>query len=461
MQSLKGKGPKEAFFLGLGGGTVAFLGSVYWVVVAVNRYGSIPLPLALPILLLLSLYLGSYWAIFALGLTRLPQGVVRFTLGMASLWVLLEYVRGKLLSGFPWALLAHSQWRALPLLQICDLTGAWGLSFLLASVNGVLWTLLSRPRCWRRATACGLLPLLSALLYGAVKLKEPLPPPAIRVGIVQGNIRQDLKWKEAYRRETLTIHRELTLKLAKASPQMVIWPETAFPESFPKGELSEEVRETAREARSYLLFGAVREEGGRYYNSAFLLSPEGEVLGHYDKLHLVPFGEFIPLREYLEPLFGQLASLGDLTPGQQMALFRLPQGDFAVLICFEVIFPELSRLALGRGADFLVTITNDAWFGCTSAPYQHMAQVIFRAVEGRTWFARAANTGISGIVDPRGRVVRKTEIFTRGAFTGLVGKTEGPTPYQRMGDWFVLLSAGMFTASVALQGPDRDRPSCT
>ncbi|HEX15572.1 MAG TPA: apolipoprotein N-acyltransferase [Deltaproteobacteria bacterium] len=460
LHTLRGKGATESFLLGLSAGTVAFLSSVYWIVVAVNRYGAIPLPIALPILLLLSLYLGSYWGLYGLGTSwMMATGPIRGTVGPAALWVLLEYLRGHLFGGFPWALLAHSHWKVLAFIQICDITGAYGLSFLLAAGSAAFALVLERHKGAFRAVAFVTISSLGVLLYGWAKLKEPLPEPSLRVGIVQGNVEQNLKWDEAYSRQILTIHKELTLRLISEAPTMVIWPETAFPDYFPEGELSEAMRQVAKEARRYLLFGSLRRSRGRVYNSAFLLSPEGEVMGWYDKLHLVPFGEFIPMRRYLEPIFGQLASLGDITPGQEMTLFHLPGGDFSVLICFEVIFPELSRLALRRGADFLVTITNDAWFGRTAAPYQHMAQVVFRAVEGRVWIARAANTGISGVVDPKGRIVRATELFSKEAFTALVGKTSGLTLYCRLGDWFVLLAGAIFIASASLRRPNRDRSS--
>ncbi|RLB03359.1 MAG: apolipoprotein N-acyltransferase [Deltaproteobacteria bacterium] len=459
--ALRKRGRRDGLLLGLLAGTVASLGALYWVVVAVNRYGEIPLPLALPILLLLALYLGSYWGLFGLGATVfLERGGVLSSVGISALWVLLEFLRAHLLTGFPWGMLAHSQYKLVPLLQICDLTGAYGLSFLIALGNGALFLLLEERRPWGLVLFGAL--LLTALSYGLVRLKTPFAGGSIRVGVVQGNVDQAIKWDEARKRAILLLHRGLTLGLKGGDPRLVIWPETAFPGYFPEGELSQTLKEIPREMGAYFLFGALSREGGKVFNSAVLLSPSGAPLGRYDKLHLVPFGEFIPLRRYLEPLFGQLASLGDITPGEEMTVFRLPEGDFSVLICFEVIFPELARAAVLRGADFLVTITNDAWFGRTAAPYQHLAQVVFRAVENRVWFARAANTGISAIVDPWGRVLKATGIFTKEAFVAEVGIREGPfTLYCRWGDLFVLGCVGLFILSAWPRRPSRGRSSST
>ena len=465
----EGKSRKETFLLGWLSGTVAFVGVTYWVVVAVHRYGGISLPLAVPIMVLLALYLGLYFGIFGLAAPLLRKGYSLILL--PALWVGLEFLRSFLLSGFPWGLLAHSQWSNLPLIQVCDLTGAYGISFLMMVVNVTLYLILSGGR-WRwLGTVLSLLLLGGVLLYGYGRLKEPFPIRGrVPVGIAQGNIPQDIKWQESLQEETVRIYRELSSDLIPLGPRLLIWPETAFPSFFDgKGPLDREVREVPRSAGAYLLFGSLTREGERVYNSAILLGPSGKIRARYDKLHLVPFGEFVPLRKLLAPVFGVLNEFGDITPGHRMVVFSLPEGKFAVLICFEVIFPELSRKALLEGADFMVTITNDAWFGRTSAPYQHLVQVVFRAVENRVWFARAANTGVSAFIDPWGRILKASDLFRREVLFDEVGIREAPlTFYTKRGDLFaegctllgvIALALSFPPALPRIPLPGRGRPS--
>lgn len=432
--ALEGSDTRRTLSLGILAGTVAYLVTCYWIVVAVNRYGGIPFPLAVAVLLLLCLYLGAYWGVFALGL-RGFSGDLRWSLGGAALWVFLEYLRAHLLTGFPWAMLAHSQGGVLPLIQVSDLTGAYGVSFLLALANAALY-LLRRGRKVPLLVAASLVAL--SVLYGIGRLEDPIPGPPYRAGICQGNVDQSRKWERGERERIFELHWRLTEGVLGEGADLVLWPETSFPDPFPEGKLSLRLKERVRSRGLYLLFGSLRENEGRLYNSAFLLGPRGEVLGHYDKVHLVPFGEYLPLRGVLERFFGSIeeAVPGDITPGDEVKVFGTPYGAFSVLICFEVIFPGLAREGVMKGAEFLVTITNDAWFGRTSAPYQHLAQAVFRAVETRRWLLRAANTGISAIVSPKGEVVAQTPIFVRTSVTGPFGPLRGLTPYVKLGDWF-------------------------
>jgi len=444
--------------MGLLGGTVAFLTTCYWIVVAVNRYGGIALPGAFAVLLLLCLYLGTYWGVFCIGLLYFHR--IRLVLGGSALWVVLEYLRGHLLSGFPWAMLSHSQWRILPLLQILDLTGAYGLSFLLCAVNLSLHLGFTNPKgIWK------VLPITMVLFglvlgYGFLKLKGPPPRTSFKVGIIQGNVNQSEKWDRSLKERILKVHETLTVEILQENPHLILWPETAFPGYFPQDRLSDKMLELSQKGKVPILFGSLRRESGRVYNSAFLIS-RGKIMGHYDKVHLVPFGEYLPLRDLLEGLFGPFEETvpGDISPGRTVEVFETPLGRFSVLICFEIIFPDLSRAAVRGGADFLVTITNDAWFGRTSAPYQHLAQAVFRAVEVRRWVLRSANTGVSAVVDPRGRILAETPIFRRLAFTAPFGLSAERTLYVRLGDWFPGLSILIFILSASLQRQGPDRPS--
>lgn len=451
LYALEGRDLKERVLLGFVSGGVAYLTCCYWIVVAVNKYGGISLVGSVAVLLLLCLYLSVYWALFSALLYTFTGRGIEKTIMVSCIWVLLEYLRGQLLTGFPWALLAHSQWKSPVLLQISELTGAYGLSFLLAFVNLAIYQFLREPRRWRVVLTASLL-VVALILYGHFRLKTVAVPTGLRVGIVQGNVEQGVKWEEEMKRRILEIHRKLSLSLLGGRPDLLIWPETAFPGYWPWDPLSRLPEEVAKETGRWFLFGALRQEGEKTFNSAFLLSPEGHLVDFYDKVHLVPFGEYLPLRGVLERFSGELkeAVPGDISPGKAVKVLSLPYGKFSVLICFEIIFPELSREAVKKGAEFLVTITNDAWFGRTSAPYQHLAQAVFRAVETRRWVLRAANTGVSAVIDPLGRRRKESKLFETEAFVSPFGLKEGLTLYVRFGDWFVWASM-IFTALSSLR----------
>jgi apolipoprotein N-acyltransferase len=446
---IRGKKGKDAFLLGAFAGAIAYLGLIYWVVVAVHRYGNIPLPLAIPILLLLVIYLSLYWGAFAFLASYVREkGEWIALLTFPALWVGLEYLRSFLLSGFPWALVGYSQYLNTPIVQIADITGVYGVSFLLILCNTLLFLWIVR---WRgrkgvplQVTIFTIVLVALAFAYGYWKIKTPLTTDKkLTIGVAQGNIEQDVKWDQGFQKETLEIYRKLSLELSKASPHLVIWPETAVPAYFPSGTgLDQKVMAIPHQLNTYLLFGSLssRKQGEevKVYNSAYFISPRPRILSRYDKMHLVPFGEYVPLSSFF-PFFNSLVGIGNITPGEEVVVFQLPHGKFGTLICFEVIFPELCRKFVRNGADFMVTITNDAWFGRTSAPYQHLAQATFRSIENRIWLVRAANTGVSAFIDPWGRINTASGLFTREVLTGEIDLKGGKmTFYAQYGDLFAI-----------------------
>jgi apolipoprotein N-acyltransferase len=446
---IRGKKGKDAFLLGAFAGAIAYLGLIYWVVVAVHRYGNIPLPLAIPILLLLVIYLSLYWGAFAFLASYVREkGEWIALLTFPALWVGLEYLRSFLLSGFPWALVGYSQYLNTPIVQIADITGVYGVSFLLILCNTLLFLWIVR---WRgrkgvplQVTIFTIVLVALAFAYGYWKIKTPLTTDKkLTIGVAQGNIEQDVKWDQGFQKETLEIYRKLSLELSKASPHLVIWPETAVPAYFPSGTgLDQKVMAIPHQLNTYLLFGSLssRKQGEevKVYNSAYFISPRPRILSRYDKMHLVPFGEYVPLSSFF-PFFNSLVGIGNITPGEEVVVFQLPHGKFGTLICFEVIFPELCRKFVRNGADFMVTITNDAWFGRTSAPYQHLAQATFRSIENRIWLVRAANTGVSAFIDPWGRISTASGLFTREVLTGEIDLKGGKmTFYAQYGDLFAI-----------------------
>jgi apolipoprotein N-acyltransferase len=450
---IRGKRGKDAFLLGAFAGVIAYLGLIYWVVVAVHRYGNIPLPLAIPILLLLIVYLSLYWGAFSFLASYVRETKDWLVLiAFPTIWVGLEYLRSFLLSGFPWALLGYSQYLNTPFVQIADIAGVYGVSFVLVFINTLLflwlirWT--ERKRMPLLSTLCAVILLAIIFVYGFWKVQAPsATQQKLTVGVAQGNIEQDVKWDKGFQNKTLEIYQKLSIKLRETSPDLVVWPETAVPAYFPSGTgLDAKVMAVPRQLETYLLFGSLssrKAEGteGKVYNSAYLISPRARIVRRYDKIHLVPFGEYVPLSS-LFPVFNSLVGIGNISSGEKAVVFHLPQGEFGVLICFEVIFPELCRAFVREGADFMVTITNDAWFGKTSAPYQHLAQATFRSIENRVWLVRAANTGISAFVDPWGRIHSASGLFTRQVLAEEITlKDDKMTFYARHGDLFAIFSA--------------------
>ena len=452
--AIEEKGLFHSFVHGCITGFVSFLGILYWIIVAIHTYGNVPLMLSGLILLLLVVYLSLFVGAFTF-LTRLIQirSGLQTILFAPILWVALEYLRSFLLTGFPWASLGYSQYLNLPFIQMADITSVYGLSFVILLVNATLFGVL---RQWSkkafpvREVAVTALILLSFLIYGYVKMgvveRQMIQNPPLKIGLVQGNIDQSIKWDESFQKETLKIYERLSFKVAEEKPGLIIWPETATPFFFQdEKEYQPMVLDVPKRTQAFLLFGSpsYKIERGKinHYNSAFMISPSGERVGEYDKIHLVPYGEYVPLQEFIS--LGSLGEgIGNFKPGKQIFNFSLPQGKFGVLICFEIIFPDLCRRFIKGGADFLVTITNDAWFGRTSAPYQHLSMAAFRAIENRVFICRAANTGITAFIDPKGKIVKQSGIFKEGAMDGTIYLSKGKTFYTLYGDVFAWICSG-------------------
>lgn len=449
--SIEGKTLKTSFKLGFLTGFFSFLGILYWVVIAVHRYGNIPLIPSILILFLLVAYLSLYWGVFSFltQFLRLKMGL-KSLIFIPFLWVTLEYVRSFFLTGFPWANLGHSQYLNLPFIQMVELTGVYGLSFVIMMVNITLYLFLyywPKKALPKYEILISISILLIFYLYGYLRIgmidREMVGNPPLTIGLVQGNIDQSIKWEESFQRETLNIYEKLSLQVAEKKPDLILWPETATPFFFQDAtEYQPLILNIPQKTGAFLLFGtpSYKVEKGKihHYNSALLISPSGQIIGKYDKIHLVPYGEYVPLGEYI-PLGSLGEGIGNFKPGKEIYNFSLPQGKFGVLICFEIIFPDLCRKFVKQGANFLVTITNDAWFGKTSAPYQHLTMATFRAIENRVFIARAANTGISAFIDPAGRIIKQSGLFTEETLVGSIRLSRKKTFYTQYGDLFALL----------------------
>ena len=432
---------------------------LYWLNIVMTTDGGLNPILSVVAYLLLVAYLSLFiaaavWGGFALrDRFKLP-----LPLTLPVLWVGLEFLRSFLLSGFPWATLGYSQQSHLALIQSVDLCGVYGLSYLLVLANTVLAGLLLAWQCRDRAmiprgSLLALLLLFFANLgYGQWRLGQDIDQrdATLKTVLVQGNIDQSIKWDPAFQEATVENYRDLSLQGASGlSAALIIWPESATPfYAQDPSALSDRVHQLPRITDSWLLFGSPayerRSNNFRYLNSAFLLAPDGAVLGRSDKVHLVPFGEYVPLKGLFPFIDKLVAGIGDFSPGTVTPL-RLNGHRLGVLVCFEGIFPGLARDFVRKGSDLLVNITNDAWFGRSSAPFQHLAMTRFRAIENRIWVARAANTGVSALIAPSGRIVEQTAIFVPRFLRGSVGLGSGNAFYTRHGD---ILSAACLALSL-------------
>jgi apolipoprotein N-acyltransferase len=292
--------------------------------------------------------------------------------------------------------------------------------------------------------------LLTVIFYGNFRIEKITAADNnsihLQVSLIQGNIDQAHKWDPAYTNETLATYQSLTVKAAQDHSDLIVWPETAVPCYFsPEHWYEPFFLSLAKKVNAPILFGSLAYEARshpeeyKYFNSAFLVSPEDKKVSQYDKVHLVPFGEYVPLKSFLPFVEKLVVGVGDFSPGKNFTLFGIPMARFGVLICYEIIFPDLSRHYCKSGANFLVTITNDAWFGRSSAPYQHFSMAVFRAVENRTAVVRAANSGISGIIEPTGYIQRQTPLFERTYCKGKIPVNSSSTFYSRYGDVGVAL----------------------
>ena len=424
LKSIDDESPPHAFFLGLIAGLVHYLTLIYWIVPTLKNYGNLNLLISLCVLLLLCCYLALYPAVFSYLICHVKGS--RFLVSMmASLWVGLELIRATVLTGFPWCLLGYTQFRHLILIQVADLVGVYGVSFIIVLANGLIYCLLfDRGSPMKRGLRWEMLGLLIVafftLAYGQYRLagdrNMPGAKKSIKVAIIQGNIDQSVKWNPAYQQKTVDTYRRLTRSTSNFEPELIVWPETSMPFFFQDNmKISHQVLEIAVDSGANLIFGSPaykRKAGGtEYYNRVYLLSHNGEISGYYDKVHLVPFGEYIPLKRFLPFVHRLVQAAGDFASGKKMDPLNLPRLSSGILICFEAIFPELARTQTREGAEILVNLTNDAWFDVTSAPYQHLSMAVFRAVENGRPLIRSANTGFSAFIGPQGKITAKSELF--------------------------------------------------
>jgi apolipoprotein N-acyltransferase len=446
----------SAFLLGWLSGLVHNLGLVYWMAYTMQVYGNLPIYQSVPVLFLVASYLALYPALFCCGAVILCRRPIEL-LTLPLLWVALEYGRAHLFSGFPWQMLGHSQYQALSMVQIADLFGVYGISLLVMGTNVVFavalfrfskkrWQGASIPTGMVKSAALGLALILAATWgYGQMRLNQidGLSKKAVsrKIAVIQGNIDQSKKWDPTYQLLTIKKYLLMSQSAAKQSPALIVWPETATPFYFLFDPLlTRMVQNGIRRIGTSVVFGSPYYEqkgAGRWlFNSAYLLDKDAHVVGRYDKVHLVPFGEYVPMKRWMPFIDTMVAQVGDFKPGRRGDTLPWQGGRLGIQICYEIIFPELSAAMVRNGANLLINITNDAWFGRTSAAFQHFSMAVFRAIENRRVLVRAANTGISGFVDPAGRILAKTPLYKDRKIQQSVPIMDVITFYTCHGDLF-------------------------
>jgi len=455
----------QAFWRGAFAGFCAFPGILYWIVYCMVTYAGMARAVAWLVLLLLIALMAAFLGLF-MALTQFLTRRANFPLLLSapSAWVAVELLRTYVpFGGFPWTLLGLSQHALLPVIQIAEFTGIYGVSFLIVLVNAALASALlptvnrepsneNRYFAWREVLLAAIF-VAADLGFGWLRMRQVNEAfrdrPKLKLALVQGNIDQGVKWDDNQFWKSLETHLSISQRLMQDKPDLLIWPEAALTITFNEHwEARSDVIENLSGLDADFLVGSlrgeVRDHRHYYYNSAYLLSPHARAIwGRYDKIHLVPFGEYVPLQSLF--FFADAiakGNTGNTTPGKEVAVFQPPGYRFGCVICYEVIYPNLVRQFVKKGAQFMTTMTNDAWFGRTSAPYQHHANLAFRAVENRIYFARAANTGVSSLVNPVGRVEVASAIYEPAALS--VELRLGPawtTFYTRAGDVFAYLCA--------------------
>jgi len=434
---------RRGFLLGLLTGAIYFAGTLYWIRNTVETFGGLPLAVAIPVAGLLVFYMSMYVASAsaATGVMVRAFGAPGLLLGAAA-WVATEYARAHIFGGFPWIPLGNAVVTLLPVAQLASIAGVYGLSWLLATISACFAiAAVSTGRHRVAAVAAALVLVTATSLWGSVRLNDnrlTREGEPITVGLIQGNVPQGEKWNPQLASEIFERYLAMSRQTAAAGARLLLWPESATPFYFDEDPPSAaRVRQMVRETGAQLLFGTDEIERGspdRFYNSAFMLDGAGATAAVYRKIHLVPFGEFVPLSSLLTFVGPLIESVSSFTAGERVTLLPVNEHMATTAICYEVVYPHLIRDGIRQGSELLTTVTNDAWYGESSAAFQHFELASMRAIEQGRYLARAANTGISGIVDPYGRVLARTALFETTSVVGEVRFLRERTVYATIGD---------------------------
>ena len=455
--AIPGVPARRGFVLGLLAGFIHFAGTVYWTGATVSTFGGLPVIVAVIVAALLALYMATYIAVTcAIGALLIRRFGLRGVCLVPLAWVATEYLRGIVLGGFPWIPLGNTMITLLPIAQLASAFGVYGLSLFVAFVNvGFAITALTAGRPAPSGTAARRVAVIAAgatfasiatiSIWGGMRMSgNGLTSGApIKIGLIQGNIAQTDKWNPARAGMILERYLQLTQQATNKGAQFIMWPESSTPFYFEEDPSGTIIRRMMRELGRPLLLGSdefEQSEPPRHYNSAFMLDTAGATAAVYRKIHLVPFGEYVPFQRLLFFVGPLVEAVSAFSRGTRVTMLPVEGHMVSTAICYEVTYPALAREAVRQGSEMLTTITNDAWYGDSSAAFQHFEMAAMRAIEQGRYLARAANTGISGIIDPYGRILVRTELFETVAVVGEARFVQARTIYSRIGDLLAHLS---------------------
>ncbi len=460
-QKLLAATPWQGFLLGYACGVLWYLGTCYWVFDTMHQYGGLNVGVALLVLVLFALYLGLYHGAFGLLVSLLARRNSFSRVALVSapcLWVAVEFARTRI-SGFPWDLLGITQIDNIPLTRIATVTGVYGLSFEIMLVNVAFAAAFVLHRSRRKTLLLASLGAVFLLQAGRWIALPAMPAERVAVLLQQNLPEADEAWTDAHLQAMLREFSTLSLNTAsnsKQHPDLLIWPESPAPFQTNDPAFREPISNLARQSRTWLVIGSIGVDNPQtYFNSASLVSPAGEWDGRYSKMHLVPFGEYVPFPSVFAFASGLTQAVGNFTRGRSRAPLQAGDQKLGIFICYESIFPNEVRQLVNQGAEVLVNISNDGWYGDSGAWAQHLNQARMRAVENSRWLLRDTNTGLTASIDPYGRVVARLERKTRAALAAPYTLTEVTTFYSRHGDWFAylcaIISIGALVARFTLQ----------
>ncbi|HEU5451115.1 MAG TPA: apolipoprotein N-acyltransferase [Terriglobales bacterium] len=454
----------QAFGLVYISGLIYSFGTCYWIYHVMNSYGGLSAPVAALVLVMFCLAWSVTIAIFGLlvGLAVGPARMGPRAVVLAPVfWVTTEIIR-RYLSGFPWDPLGTVLVDNIPLTRIATVTGVYGLSFEILLINcgfAVAFLVPRRRRALMLATAVA----AAALLQAGVLFQPPPIPADGTARLVQPDLQilDPNVWTQQYLQKTLNDLSALSIPTpgqiqpGEPAPDLIVWPEAPAPFYINEPTFRNAVSRVAQQTHTYMIVGALAldrpgDPNTALLNSAALVSPQGQFVARYDKIHLVPFGEFVPFQS----IFGFASKLtrevGDFIPGTTPLVMELPNEKLGVFICYESVFPDEIRQFVANGAQLLVNISNDGWFGHTAAPFQHLNQARMRAIENNRWLLRDTNTGITSVIDPFGRVVQAIRRDHQNSLDAMYGVVTGTTFYTRHGDWFPWACAIISLLAIAL-----------
>jgi apolipoprotein N-acyltransferase len=452
LAAARASGKWEAFFLGWTSQAIAWLLMVPWVVKVMSHYGGLPYATGVLIFIAMSLFLGLYGGLFAAVVRRIDPGAsfARWLL-VPLAWCAIEYARTFLFSGFPWNLIAAAIVDYTPLVQFDRVAGPYALGVLILLPSTLAaWWIVARPRGIDRIVVTGAVAIVCFVWWMtglvAVKLIERQTAPQLSVAaLLQPNISQEMRWDAENVARIFQRMTAMTEDAMRRGAHVVIWPESTVPLSYARTDFYRDTIEAlTRQYHADAILGSIAEDPSdatKMWNAAFLVS-DGKTIGHYDKIRLVPFGEYVPLRKMLFFAHKLVREVGEFEFGDRDTpldgRFR-----YGPAICYEVVYPQIPRRQVVHGADVLVTITNDAWYDGTSAPRQHLNQARLRAVETDRYLLRAATTGISAYVTPAGRIVEELAMNKQGTIYAKFEPRTTVTAYVRYGDWFAWFAVAL------------------